>query len=96
MQPMTQGMNVDPILHLQVLEVKLTQLTVREAMLEAAVQQLTQENTQHRMEIARLNDIIKPPVDEETIEAVLEVVSLTGDDDESVIEVTEDASADSE
>ena len=93
---MTQGMNVDPILHLQVLEVKLTQLTVREAMLEAAVQQLTQENTQHRMEIARLNDIIKPPVDEETIEAVLEVVSLTGDDDESVIEVTEDASADSE
>ena len=82
MQPMTAGMEVDPIINIQVLEVKLTQLTVREAMLEAAVQQLTQENTQHKMEIQRLEELLNPKVE----------VDTEADETKEV----EDASADSE
>lgn len=84
MQPMTAGMNVDPIINIQVLEVKLSMLTIREAMLEAAVQQLTSENTQHKMEIQRLQQIISPPVED------LEAAEL------AVVKEGEDASADSE
>ena len=67
MQPMTQGMTVEPIGHIAVLEIKLSSLTIREAMLEAAVQQLTQESSQHQMEIERLQQLLSPPatVDED-------------------------------
>ena len=95
MQPMAAGMNVDPNTHIQVLEVKVSQAAVREALLESAVSQLSLEVSQHMMEVERLQNIISPPVeDAEAAEPALEVVSLIGDDDESVIEVTEDASAD--
>ena len=90
MQPMTQGMNVDPMVHNQVLEVKLTQLTVREAMLEAAVQQLTLEISQHGMEIERLQNLLSPPatVDEHggSLESVSAIAEVDSED--------EDASAD--
>lgn len=71
---MTQGMTVDPLMHSQVLETKLSALTIREALLEAAVQQLTLENAQHGMEIERLQQIISPPVeDAEAAEPAIEV-----------------------
>ena len=64
---MTQGMIVEPTMHIQVLESKLAALTIREVMLEAAVQQLTLENAQHTMEIERLTDLLEPA--ENTTEA---------------------------
>ena len=84
MQPMTQGMNVDPSIHTQVLEVKLTQLTVREALLEAAVQQLTLEISQHGMEIERLQNLLSPPA-----EVDAEGMPLIRGEDLPAIEVTE-------
>jgi len=78
-------MNVDPMVHSQVLETKLSALTIREALLEAAVQQLTLENAQHGMEIERLQAIISPPVPEDEVEDE----SLIRDNDEVAIEVTE-------
>ena len=66
MQPMTQGMIVEPTMHVQVLESKLVALTIREAMLEAAVQQLTLESAQHTMEIERIEALI--PKDNEVTE----------------------------
>jgi len=70
-------MTVEPIGHIAVLEIKLSALTIREAMLEAAVQQLTLENTQHKMEINRIEDLLNPPADVEN------------PDTEPAIEVTE-------
>ena len=88
MQPMTSGMEVDLNINIQVLEVKLSTLTIREAKLEAAVQQLTHENTQHTMEIERLNELLKPseagdPTVEQ-LDAALEAI-----EDMPPIEVTE-------
>jgi hypothetical protein len=60
---MAAGMTVDPSIHTQVLEVKLAQLTTREALLEAAVQQLTLEISQHGMEIERLQNLLSPPAE---------------------------------
>ena len=90
MQPMTQGMIVEPTMHVQVLEVKLTAMTIREAMLEAAVQQLTLESAQHQMEIERLQNIISPPATVDEHDEPLESLSAIADVDVEV----EDASAD--
>ena len=44
MQPMSDGMNLDPDMHIQVLGNKLAQSAVREAQMETAIQQLIAEN----------------------------------------------------
>ena len=91
MQPMTQGMNVDPMTHIQVLESKLISAVTREALLEAAVNQLSLEVSQHMMEVERLQQIISPPVeDAEAAEPALESVSAVADLDSE----DEDASTD--
>lgn len=66
MQPMSSGMIVDSAVHVRVLEEKLSASVMRSVMLEAAVQQLTLENTQHMMEIERLESLI--PKDTEVTE----------------------------
>ena len=43
MHELSDGMNIDPEIHLQVLQNKLAQSTVRETQMEAAIQQLIQE-----------------------------------------------------
>jgi hypothetical protein len=43
MHDMSEGMNINPELHVQVLQNKLAQSAVREAQMEAGIQQLIQE-----------------------------------------------------
>lgn len=84
-------MNVDPMTHIQVLESKLISAVTREALLEAAVNQLSLEVSQHMMEVERLQQIISPPVeDAEAAEPALESVSAVADLDSE----DEDASTD--
>jgi predicted nucleic acid-binding Zn-ribbon protein len=46
------GMDVDPEMHIQVLQNRLAQAVVREAQMEAAIQQLLAENEQLEGELA--------------------------------------------
>jgi hypothetical protein len=51
MHDMSEGMNINPELHVQVLQNKLAQSAVREAQMEAGIQQLIQE-------VARLDAMV--------------------------------------
>jgi hypothetical protein len=46
MQPMSEGMEIDPNVHIQVLQNKLAQSAIREAQMESAIQSLLAENQQ--------------------------------------------------
>ena len=61
MMPMQEGMNINPEVQVAVLQDKLAQLTIREAMLEAAVQQVLQENTQLHIQIQELSEVKGEP-----------------------------------
>jgi hypothetical protein len=51
MHEMSDGMQIDPEVHVQVLQNKLAQMAVREAQMEAGIQQLIQE-------VARLDAMV--------------------------------------
>jgi hypothetical protein len=57
---LSDGMNVDPEVQIQVITSKLAQAVVREAQLEAAVQQLLAENAQLTGQLSEL--LNKQPV----------------------------------
>jgi len=61
MQPMSDGMNLDPQMHVQVLQNKLAQTAIREAQMETAIQQLMSENQELSN---RINEIQGEPVND--------------------------------
>ena len=56
MMPMAEGMTVDNSIAVQVLNNKLAGMAVREAQMEAAIQQLLAENNALRDELAVANE----------------------------------------
>ena len=61
MQPMSDGMDLDPQVMIQVLQNKLSQATIREAQMESAIQQLLGEKQQLQAQIETLT----PEVEEQ-------------------------------
>jgi len=53
---MEPGMNIDPRMHVQVLESRLAQAAVREAQMEAAIQQLIGEGRAMREALEQLEN----------------------------------------
>ena len=56
MQPMSDGMNVNPEILNQTLLNKLAQATIREAQMEAGIQQLMMENQQLHAQVQELSE----------------------------------------
>ncbi len=63
MQPMSEGINLDPQVLMSVQNERIAAAAIREAQLTAAVQQLTMENMRLQEEVTRLT-----PADEEVVE----------------------------
>jgi len=57
MHEMSDGMNIDPEVHVQVLQNKLAQMAVREAQMEAGIQQLMQEVNRLDAMVPRDNEV---------------------------------------
>ena len=63
MQPMSEGINLDPQVLMSVQNERIAAAAIREAQLTAAVQQLTMENMRLQEDVTRLT-----PADEEVVE----------------------------
>lgn len=63
MQPMSDGMELNPQMHIQVLQNKLAQSAIREAQMETAIQQLLYEKSE-----LEVSTVPKQPIDVEAQE----------------------------
>ena len=59
MQPMSEGINLDPQVLIAVQNERLAAATIREAQLTAAVQQLTMENMGLKAEVEKLTPVVE-------------------------------------